>query len=57
MTTQYYSGPNYAARFLSIVLALLLPHPFTISIAHVSAANAQTPLQIFSHFIKTSSQS
>jgi hypothetical protein len=37
------------------VFALLLPHPFTVSIAHPSAANAHTPLQIFSHFIKTSS--
>ena len=51
------SVTDAGATVTVIVLALLLPHPFTISIAHVSAANAQTPLQIFSHFIKTSSQS
>jgi hypothetical protein len=39
-----------------IVFALLLPHPFTSSTAHASATKTATPPQIFSHFIKTSSQ-
>jgi hypothetical protein len=38
MTTQYYSGPNYAARFLSLLLALLLgAAAFALFVRHATS--------------------